>query len=229
MIFFLLVTLGILIGFHGVLYFAFVRFFSISSGLVKNILLVVLGILSISFIFSAIFVRLSNCIFARAFYFVSAFWMGFLIYLILATVVIFILFLVFKYFGIDAKLPLSIIIYSIVLLYALWGVWNAMNPIVKTVDVKINNLPEYWQEKTIIQLSDVHLGKIYSPSFARRIVEEVNRLEPDLLLITGDLFDGMGAAPNNFKEALDNLNAKHGTYYVTGNHEYYLGISQILD
>jgi len=224
-----LVILGILIGFHVLLYFSFIRFFSISSELVKNILLVTLGVLSVSFIFSVLFARFSNFILVRAFYFISAFWLGALFYIIVATILIFILILVFKHFGIDAKLPASIIVYALTFVYLLLSVWNAMNPVVKNVSVKIRNLPDYWQGKTIVQLSDVHLGKINGPRFARRMVEKVNNLNPDLILITGDLFDGMGVAPNNFLEILNNLKSKDGVYYVSGNHEYYLGHDMILD
>ena len=229
MILMLLVTLGILIGFHILLYFSFVRFFSITSDLVKNILLIALGVLSVSFIFSALFVRFSNFILVRTFYFISAFWLGALFYVIMATVVIFILILVFKSFGINAKLGVSIMVYGITFVYLLFSVWNAMNPIVKDVEVKIKNLGEYWQGKTIVQLSDVHLGKINGPGFAKRMVRDVNNLNPDLILITGDLFDGMGVAPNSFRDILNTLKATYGVYYVSGNHEYYLGKDQILD
>jgi len=223
------VILGVLIGFHILLYFSFVRFFSISSELVKNILLISLGILSVSFVFSVLFVRFSNFILVRAFYFISAFWFGVLVYMVVATFIVFILIFIFKYFGIDAKIPASIIIYGLTFFYSLFGVWNAMNPVVKDVSVKIKNLPEYWQGKTVVQLSDVHLGKINGPGFARRMVEKVNNLNPDLILITGDLFDGMGVAPNSFREILNNLKSKDGIYYVSGNHEYYLGRDMILD
>lgn len=76
---------------------------------------------------------------------------------------------------------------------------------------------------TIVQLSDMHVGPSLTKKFVSQVVEQANALNPDVIVITGDLIDG---TPNLLKEdlaPLANLKSKLGSYYVTGNHEYYWG------
>jgi predicted MPP superfamily phosphohydrolase len=76
---------------------------------------------------------------------------------------------------------------------------------------------------TIAQISDVHIGPTIKREFLRRIVEIVNSLDVDLIAITGDLVDGSVEQLAEHVEPLRGLHARHGTYFVTGNHEYYSG------
>ena len=75
---------------------------------------------------------------------------------------------------------------------ALWGLWSAANPRVTEITVPIKNLPASWEGRKIAQISDVHLGAINRTGFMKHIVEEVNGVNPDMVVITGDLFDGVG-------------------------------------
>ena len=76
---------------------------------------------------------------------------------------------------------------------------------------------------TIAQISDVHVGPTIKRDFLRGIVETVNSLDVDLVAITGDLVDGSVEQLATHVEPLARLRARHGTYFVTGNHEYYSG------
>ena len=82
--------------------------------------------------------------------------------------------------------------------------------------------------KTVVQLSDVHLGAIHGVGFLNRVVDEVNALKPDLVLITGDLFDGMDGDLTGFIDPLDRIKSKEGVFFVTGNHEGYLGLEAAI-
>jgi hypothetical protein len=75
----------------------------------------------------------------------------------------------------------------------------------------------------VVQLSDVHLGHILGTAFLRDIVQKVNTLDPVMVLITGDLFDGMDGRLDELVVPLNDLRAPWGIYFVTGNHETYLG------
>jgi len=78
-------------------------------------------------------------------------------------------------------------------------------------------------------LSDVHLGHFYGTEFLNNLVRKVNALNPEVILITGDLFDGMAKTISHFAAGLDQLRATKGVFFVTGNHETYVGLNRALN
>ncbi|HZT01974.1 MAG TPA: metallophosphoesterase [Steroidobacteraceae bacterium] len=96
-------------------------------------------------------------------------------------------------------------------------------PRVVNVNVPLAGLPPALQGFTIAQISDVHVGPTIKRDFLRGIVEIVNSLDVDLIAITGDLVDGTVEQLATQVEPLSHLRARHGAYFVTGNHEYYSG------
>src|SRR5258707_12593419 len=95
-------------------------------------------------------------------------------------------------------------------------------PVVK-VEVPLANLPKELEGFTIAQISDIHIGKTIKRDFVAAIVDRVNRLEADMIAITGDVVDGSVPDLAHHTEPLARLESRHGTYFVTGNHEYYSG------
>jgi predicted MPP superfamily phosphohydrolase len=91
------------------------------------------------------------------------------------------------------------------------------------VRVPIDGLPAALEGFTIAQISDLHIGPTIRRAFVEKIVERVNRLEADMVAITGDLVDGTVGELRHHTEPLGDLASRHGTYVVTGNHEYYSG------
>jgi len=91
------------------------------------------------------------------------------------------------------------------------------------VDVPIAGLPRALDGFTIAQLTDVHVGPTIKRTFIERVVERTNGATPDAIVITGDLIDGRVAALEHDVAPLAELRARHGVFYVTGNHEYYSG------
>lgn len=96
-------------------------------------------------------------------------------------------------------------------------------PRVVNVEVPLPGLPPALQGFTIAQISDVHIGPSIKRDFVRGIVETVNSLDADLVAVTGDLVDGSVGQLAAHVEPLSGLRARHGAYFVTGNHEYYSG------
>jgi uncharacterized protein len=96
-------------------------------------------------------------------------------------------------------------------------------PRVVEVEVPLAGLAPALQGFTIAQISDVHIGPTIKRDFVHGIVEIVNSLGVDLIAITGDLVDGSVEQLAAHVEPLSRLRARHGTYFVTGNHEYYSG------
>lgn len=95
---------------------------------------------------------------------------------------------------------------------------------VKEVEVGLERLPRALSGTSIVQLTDVHIGALIGKRFVSQVVDKTNSLRPDVVVITGDLVDGSVEELAHHAEALGKLQARHGVYFVTGNHEYYSGV-----
>lgn len=91
------------------------------------------------------------------------------------------------------------------------------------VDVPIAGLPRALAGFSIAQISDIHVGPTIKHGYVDAIVETVNALNVDLIAVTGDLVDGSVAQLARHIAPLGRLTARHGAFFVTGNHEYYSG------
>jgi predicted MPP superfamily phosphohydrolase len=94
---------------------------------------------------------------------------------------------------------------------------------VRRVRVALDRLPPEQDGFRIVQLTDIHVGPTIGRAFVEQIVARANALDPDLIAITGDLVDGGVAELAPAVEPLGGLRARHGVYFVTGNHEYFSG------
>ena len=110
------------------------------------------------------------------------------------------------------------------LLATVLGFWNARRTAaVVRVDVPIAGLPAALHGFTVAQISDVHIGPTLRHRHMHAIVARVNSLGVDMVAITGDLVDGRVHELSDHVAPLAQLQSRHGTYFVTGNHEYYSG------
>jgi uncharacterized protein len=91
------------------------------------------------------------------------------------------------------------------------------------VEVAVAGLAAGLEGFTIAQISDIHVGTTIKRKFVEAIVRRVNGLGADMVAITGDLVDGSVHDLAHDTEPLARLESRHGTYFVTGNHEYYSG------
>ncbi|MEU9378612.1 metallophosphoesterase [Streptomyces sp. NPDC048255] len=102
-------------------------------------------------------------------------------------------------------------------------------PSVKRVQVPLAKLPRAAHGFRIAVVSDVHLGPVLGRAHTQRIVDAVNRTQPDLIAVVGDLVDGSVQDLGPAAEPLRGLSARHGSFFVTGNHEYFSGAQPWID
>ncbi|MEV4877956.1 metallophosphoesterase [Streptomyces cyaneofuscatus] len=99
-------------------------------------------------------------------------------------------------------------------------------PSVKRITVPLAKLPRAAHGFRIAVVSDIHIGPILGRAHTRRIVDTINSTSPDLVAVVGDLVDGSVADLGSAAEPLAGLRARHGSFFVTGNHEYFSGAEQ---
>jgi predicted MPP superfamily phosphohydrolase len=96
-------------------------------------------------------------------------------------------------------------------------------PGIVEVRIPVLGLPRALHGFSIAQISDVHVGPTIKRGFVEGIVRRVNDLNADLIAVTGDLVDGSVQQLSVHTAPLAGLAARHGAFFVTGNHEYYSG------
>ncbi|MEV8017652.1 metallophosphoesterase [Streptomyces sp. NPDC086554] len=111
--------------------------------------------------------------------------------------------------------------------YGTYGVLRG--PRVKRVTVPLAKLPRAAHGFRIAVVSDIHLGPVLGRGFAQRVVDTINGTQPDLIAVVGDLVDGDVENLGPAAAPLAQLRARHGSYFVTGNHEYFSGAEQWVD
>ncbi|MGW0840366.1 metallophosphoesterase [Streptomyces sp. NPDC002787] len=111
--------------------------------------------------------------------------------------------------------------------YGTYGV--VRGPKVKRVTVPLAKLPRAAHGFRIAVVSDIHLGPLLGRGFAQKVVDTINSTQPDLIAVVGDLVDGSVADLGPAAAPLAGLKARHGSYFVTGNHEYFSGAEQWVE
>ena len=106
--------------------------------------------------------------------------------------------------------------------------FERLNDVKNFYDIPIKNLPPELENFKIAQISDVHLGANYSLERLEKLLQKISDDKPDLLAITGDIFDcrSMNARAIEIVDSFTDK-FKFGIYYCHGNHEHHRGISEI--
>ncbi len=111
--------------------------------------------------------------------------------------------------------------------YGTYGV--VRGPRVKRVTVPLAKLPRAAHGFRIAVVSDIHLGPVLGRGFAQKVVDTINSTQPDLIAVVGDLVDGSVKDLGPAAAPLAQLRARHGAFFVTGNHEYFSGAEQWVE
>ena len=105
-----------------------------------------------------------------------------------------------------------------------YGVTQAFSaPRIDRVRFPLAKLPARMDGLRIAVVSDIHLGPLLGRSHTQRVVDTVNSVNPDLVAVVGDLVDGTVEELGAAAAPLRDLRARYGSFFVTGNHEYFSG------
>ncbi len=102
---------------------------------------------------------------------------------------------------------------------SIYGLLNARLIRVRRVSVRLPNLPSTWRGRTALVASDLHLGHVNGAGFSRRIAAFVAQLNPDIVFLPGDFFDGTKANPDRLAAPFKQISPPRGIYFATGNHD----------
>ncbi|MFA5155417.1 MAG: metallophosphoesterase [Patescibacteria group bacterium] len=228
-IFFTTVMLALLAG-HAAFWYVFIRFFHITSLYWQIFTAATLFILYVNAIVSSYVVYKWDNRATRYYYILSMSWVGVSFNLCLVAALVAILKMAGWTFGFSLPdLFLKILFLGGAAGLTLFGLYRVWKPKITEYTVYIKDLPEAWDNKTVVHLSDVHLGAVYRKRFFSRLIDRINDMQPEAVFITGDLFDGMESDFSWLNHPFTKLQSPKGIYYCFGNHDLYLGFNRVID
>ncbi len=97
------------------------------------------------------------------------------------------------------------------------------------LEVELPNLPASADGLVVAHLTDLHLGALIGERRLQSVVEQIDGMNPDVVVVTGDLVDGDAGTVENMVPVLKTLTAPRGVYSILGNHEMYAGPERCRD
>jgi predicted MPP superfamily phosphohydrolase len=199
---------------------------------------VLFSVVFLSFIVGRVLMKVAPGAFASAMIWIGSFWLSCMLFFFLAIVLFDLLRLFNHWFHFfpgfitgayaRSKLIAAGITVFIVFIVIVAGTINAYHPVVRKVNIDIPKKAGSLQELHAVMVSDVHLGTIVGRRRFSNIVEKINALQPDIILLAGDVVDEdiEPVIRLNLGEMLKSLQSKYGTWACPGNHEYIGGAAK---
>ncbi len=193
------------------------------------ILRVVFPLAALSFVSASLLAwRYFNPI-VRAFYVISAIWVGLMTFCLFAAASCWIVLGLARLTNLQiAPNRIADELFAAAMVMGLYGLINAARVRVNRISIELPDVPQHWRGRVAALVSDMHLGHVRNAGFMRRIVAKVNQLGPDVVFIAGDMYDGTAADIGALAEPLSALSAPLGAFFVTGNHEEFTSRAKYL-
>jgi predicted MPP superfamily phosphohydrolase len=216
---------------HWFLFHTWIEFWNPQNSTIVLTLRVTLFALAFTFVFAALLsFKYSNALVTTIYKF-AAVWLGFLNYLFFAACVSWLAW----YIWLAARLstnPSSARpwIAGVLCFFAaaatLFGILNARGIRTRKISVVLPGLPENWRGRRAVLMSDIHLGHVNGVEFSERLVAMARALDPHIVFIPGDLFDGTEVDLDHLVTPFKKLDAPFGAFFTTGNHEEFGGTAE---
>jgi uncharacterized protein len=215
-------TMFISLFFVGFLVLNYYVFFGMSFLLglpMDNGFYIIMIIAALSYPVATLIERTVSNNFTRIFYTAASAWMGISFYLLFALIV----YLVLSWFVPIPRESAGILIAILVTVISSYSIYNSYTLKIVEMEIPLKGLND---DLKAVHLSDIHIGSIRNSGYMERIVNETNKLNPDVVFITGDMVDGSARLHKHTFNAINNLNAP--VFFVTGNHETYEGLDEVF-
>ncbi len=226
---FILVFQSLLILLHWFVCETWIYFQQITDSGARLDLRLALLLLSLTFVAASLLAWRSFAWPVRLFYKISAVWLGAFSFFVLAACFTWIAYIIALLAEHVEKAVLADVLFGLALLAAVAAIINASVVRITRLTVNLPGLPENWRGRTAALVSDTHLGHVHDVPFMREIVRKLNQLRPDVVFITGDMYDGTDGPIELLAEPWKELTAPHGAYFITGNHEEFADRRKYLD
>ena len=213
---------------HWFLYFTWIHFWWPMTPTASFDLRAALIVFSQVFIVGALLgFRYTNWVVAL-FYQIAAVWLGLVNFFFVAASLAWALDLLLRValpnaVHLHARPWIASFLFTGAIAFGIYGILNARWIRIRRRSIRLERLPDSWRGRTALIISDLHLGNINGVRFARRIASLAGRLNPDVIFIPGDLFDGTKAEPARIAAPLFALTPPFGVFFVSGNHEEFGG------
>jgi hypothetical protein len=186
--------------------------------------------LSVSFVAASLLAFRYFNLFARLFYRIAAVWLGMVNFLFLAACLCWSVYFVCGLTGLGLdRAALAGTLFPLAILAGICALVNARSVRVRRITLELPNLPQSWRGRVAALVSDVHLGHVNGARFLRRIVARLASQRPDVVFLTGDLYDGTKVDAAILAAPWEELSPPLGTYFITGNHEEFSHPSKYFD
>ncbi len=233
----MLTFFGIVFALYGLInYYIIRRGLSIVSPEHKTFFLVVSIFVVVSYIAGRFLERAFPSIISTVLIWIGSFWIAFMFYFFLSLVALDLLRLMNHFVPffpeIISKNPektkrfTALVIILFVFITVAGGYINTKMIVVQHYRIPIKKSAGNLKSLNIAMASDIHLGTILDSSFLEKVVDKINALNPDIVLLPGDIIDeDIGPVlRDNMGHLLESFKSKYGVYAVTGNHEYIGGV-----
>lgn len=213
---------------HWFLYCTWIDFWFPMSPQALGAFRVVVIVLSASFVVAALLgFRFTNFLVALI-YQLASIWLGLLNYLFFGACLAWLADIALRLAlpgqaHLQARPYIAATLVAAAVVTTVYGIFNARLIRIRRINVSLKNLPAAWHNRVALVFSDIHLGNINGVRFARRISNLAKQLQPDIIFIPGDLFDGTRAEPSIIAAPFFSMKPPLGVFFVAGNHEEFGG------
>ena len=162
---------------------------------------------------------------------ISNYWLGILLYIMLTVVVADLLRLILKRLNFPHKEKLfsrgghavvGTICFCVICAFSLVGIFTARHTVVTQQDITIEKDGGKLDSLHVVLIADLHLGYSIGNDHMKQMVDKINALDPDVVLVAGDIFDNEYEAvkdPDQVAKTLSRIKSKYGVYATYGNHD----------
>ena len=205
---------------HGFIYYTCISFWPALSPMAVLLLRISLLLLAFTFVPAALLAFFHANHLVTLLYRLATVWLGFLNYIFWAACLCWLASFALDLLRLHANRSfIAAALFSLAVVAGLYGLLNARILCIRRISVQLPGLPDAWRGRTALLLSDLHLGHMNGRSFSRRIVALVMRLNPHMIFLPGDLFDGVRADAAALAEPFSQFAPPFGSYFSTGNHD----------